>query len=67
MAYSFFHGNLPQVPDYMHIDPSSMLVAQSAKEALTETLVLVRGHGYPLPPDCHKKFMGYLKDKFPRS
>ena len=62
-AYSYFRGNMPHVPGYMHIDPGAMLASQPVKETLTETLVLVRGHGYALPPDCDKKFTGYLLDK----
>ena len=62
-AHSYFRGNMPHVPGYMHIDPGAMLASQPVKETLTETLILVRGHGYALPPDCDKKFAGYLKDK----
>ena len=62
-AYSYFRGNMPHVPGYMHIDPGAMLASQPVKETLTETLVLVCGHGYALPPDCDKKFAGYLKDR----
>ena len=62
-AYSYFRGNMPHVPGYMHIDPGAMLASQPVKETLTETLILVRGHGYALPPDCDRKFTGYLRDK----
>ena len=54
---------MTHVPDYLRIDPSAMLAAQAAKEALTQLLVLVHSHGCALPPDCDKKYQGYLQDK----
>ena len=62
-AHSYFRGNMPHVPGYMHIDPGAMLASQPVKEALTETLVVVRDHGYDLPPECDRKYAGYLADR----
>ena len=62
-AYSYLRGNMTHVPDYLHIDPGAMLAAQPAKEALTELLILVQSHGFALPPECEKKYQGYLQDR----